>query len=82
AAYCGTWKDPASAVALVEPVATDPDYRMRGLGKAAVLEAVRRCGTRGAKQAYVGSSQQFYYNIGFRPALTSTWWELKGGGHQ
>lgn len=77
AAYCGMWYDPSSENALVEPVATDPAYRKMGLGKAAVLEGVIRCGKLGAKRAYVGSSQQFYYNIGFDPLGTNTWWELK-----
>jgi len=75
--YCGMWHDAASQSALVEPVATDPAYRKMGLGRTAVLEAVRRCGRLGAKRAFVGSSQQFYYNIGFRPYATSTWWESK-----
>ena len=75
--YCGMWQDTASESALVEPVATDPAYRKMGLGRAAVLEAVRRSGMLGAKRAFVGSSQQFYYNIGFRPHATSTWWEQK-----
>jgi GNAT superfamily N-acetyltransferase len=73
--YCGTWYDPVTDYALVEPVATDPDYRMKGLGKAAVLEAAKRCGQLGAKCAYVGSSQQFYYSIGFHPLPAETWWE-------
>ena len=73
--YCGMWQDDASGNALVEPVATDPAYRRMGLGRAAVLEGIRRCGELGAKQAFVGSSQQFYYSIGFRPLITSTWWE-------
>ncbi|WP_040951674.1 GNAT family N-acetyltransferase [Gorillibacterium massiliense] len=76
-AYCGMWHVPGNDYALVEPVATDPDYRMMGLGKAAVLEGIKRCGERGAKWAYVGSSQQFYYNIGFRPCSTYTWWNLR-----
>ena len=75
--YCGMWHDAASQSVLVEPVATDPDYRKMGFGRAAVLEAVRRCGGLGAKRAFVGSSQQFYYQIGFRPFSTSTFWELK-----
>jgi len=75
--YCGMWQDAASRSALVEPVATDPAYRKMGLGKAAVLEGVRRCGLLGAKRAFVGSSQQFYYSIGFRPCATSTWWAKK-----
>lgn len=77
AAYCGMWQDNASTDVLVEPVATDPVYRKMGLGRAAVLEAIRRCAALGAKHAYVGSSQQFYYNIGFKPFITSTFWAKK-----
>ncbi|MDR0929167.1 MAG: GNAT family N-acetyltransferase [Oscillospiraceae bacterium] len=75
--YCGMWQDKRSKSALVEPVATDPDYRNMGLGKAAVLEAVKRCFDLGAERAFVGSTQQFYYSIGFRPYRTSTWWAKK-----
>ncbi|MDF2537381.1 MAG: hypothetical protein K0S76_402 [Herbinix sp.] len=75
--YCGMWFDSDSDFALVEPVATDPAYRKLGLGKAAVLEGIRRCGALGAKRAFVGSSQQFYYSIGFRPYATSSWWMRK-----
>ena len=77
AAFCGMWQDNATQNAFVEPVATDPQYRKMGLGRAAVLEGIRRCGKLGAKRAYVGSCQQFYYNIGFKPRLTSTFWEKK-----
>jgi len=73
--YCGMWYDPEGGFALVEPVATDPEYRGMGLGKAAVLEGVRRVGLQGARIAFVGSSQQFYYSIGFRPFATSTNWK-------
>lgn len=74
ASYCGMWQDADSGYALVEPVATAPEYRRMGLGRAAVLEGVRRCGLRGARTAVVGSSQQFYYDIGFRPFGNATWW--------
>jgi predicted N-acetyltransferase YhbS len=77
--YCGMWYLEGSDYALVEPVATDPAYRRMGLGKAAVLEGVKRCRELGAKVAFVGSSQQFYYNIGFRPYSTKTWWEKQEG---
>jgi GNAT superfamily N-acetyltransferase len=73
--YCGMWYDQDAGFAVVEPVATDPDYRKMGLAKAAVLEGIRRCKELGAKVVFVGSSQQFYYNIGFRPYLTSTQWK-------
>ncbi|GAA0182309.1 hypothetical protein SH2C18_47100 [Clostridium sediminicola] len=75
--YCGMWYKEGTDYALVEPVATNPDHRKKGLGKAAVLEAIKRCGELGAKRAYVGSSQQFYYNIGFHPIHTRTWWVKK-----
>lgn len=75
--HCGMWYQPSDFYCYVEPVVTDPEYRKMGLGKAVVLEAIRRCGNLGAKQAVVGSSQQFYYNIGFYPIYTGTWWEWK-----
>ncbi len=76
-AHCGMWYRPDDSYCYVEPVATDPEYRKMGLGKAVVLEAIRRCGRLGAKQAVVASRQQFYYNIGFTPIYTATWWEPK-----
>jgi predicted N-acetyltransferase YhbS len=60
--------------AYVEPVAVDPTYRRLGLGKAAVLEGIRRCSTLGATVAYVGSDQQFYRSIGFREAYNTGCW--------
>ncbi|MDR0443537.1 MAG: GNAT family N-acetyltransferase [Treponema sp.] len=75
--HCGMWYDQKSKSALVEPVATEPAYRKMGLGKAAVLEGIKRCGELGATRALVGSSQQFYYSIGFRPYASSTWWKEK-----
>ena len=76
--HCTMWYRPGDFYCYVEPVATDPEYRKMGLGKAAVLEAVRRSGVLGAAQAVVGSSQQFYYSIGFYPVHTLTHWEYKG----
>jgi ribosomal protein S18 acetylase RimI-like enzyme len=77
ASYCGMWYDPEAGYAVIEPVATDPAYRKMGLGKAAVLEGIRRVGELGARKASVGSSQQFYYSIGLRPFLTATLWRKK-----
>ena len=77
AAHCGMWCIADSKYAYVEPVFTLPEYRKMGLGKAAVLEGVNRCGKLGAKQAYVLSSQQFYYRIGFYPIQNETWWVMK-----
>jgi len=77
ASHCGMWYRPGEFYCYVEPVATDPVYRKMGLGKAAVLEAVRRCGELGASLAVIVSNQQFYYNIGCYPIHTETWWEQK-----
>lgn len=77
AAYCGMWYDEKAGYAVIEPVATDPDYRKMGLGKAAVLEGIKRTHEMGAKFAVVGSSQQFYYCIGLRPFASSSKWRYK-----
>jgi predicted N-acetyltransferase YhbS len=73
-AYAGTWFEAKNKYAYVEPVCTDPDYRRRGLGKAAVLEGVRRCGELGARVAYVGSNQPFYQSMGFRKLFNCNVW--------
>jgi GNAT superfamily N-acetyltransferase len=72
--YCGMWYEEATGVAYVEPVATDPDYRRRGLGKAAVLEATRRARDLGAKRTIVNSGLAFYRAIGFRQLFTIDPW--------
>jgi GNAT superfamily N-acetyltransferase len=74
ASYCGVWYVPAHRVAYVEPVATDPDYRRRGIGRVAVLEAVRRASVLGASRAIVISGQEFYRAIGFRKIFAAYPW--------
>lgn len=73
--YCGMWFDEVVGYSVIEPVATDPDYRKLGLGKAVVLEGIKRTAALGAKKALVGSSQQFYYSIGMVPYQTATLWK-------
>ena len=72
--FCGMWVVPEHRLAYVEPVATDPDYRRRGLGTAAVLEGVRRCGELGATVAYVGTDKPFYKSMGFREVYRQFVW--------
>jgi len=74
AAYAGVWFDSVNRFGYVEPVATDPDYRRRGLGRACVLEAIRRCGELGATVAYVGTDKPFYLSFGFRKRFTFNCW--------
>jgi predicted N-acetyltransferase YhbS len=73
-AYCGMWYEGVHAVAYVEPVATDPEYRRMGLGRAAVMEGVRRCGILGASVAWVGSAEPFYLSLGFRQVQSCCAW--------
>ena len=77
AAFCGLWQTKESAMAFIEPVATDPIYQKKGLGKAVVFEALKRCRDLGASSAVVFSSIPFYTSIGFRPNSTSTYWTAK-----
>lgn len=73
-AFGGIWFDAINRIGYVEPVATDPDYRRKGLGTAAVLEGIRRCGEFGATVAYVGSDQPFYRAMGFQKVYTQACW--------
>jgi predicted N-acetyltransferase YhbS len=71
------WVDGRNRVASLEPVGTHPDYRGRGLGKAVVLEAIRRVATLGAEKVCVGSGQAFYEAIGFRKKYVSFPWRKR-----
>lgn len=72
--FAGTWYEPVRRICYVEPVATDPTYRRLGLGRAAVLEGIRRCAALGATAAFVGSDQEFYLSFGFKKIFTSQRW--------
>lgn len=72
--FCGMWYESVNKIAYVEPVATDPQYRRMGLGKAAVWEGILRCRVQGATVAYVGSDQEFYKAIGFIKSFDSRCW--------
>jgi predicted N-acetyltransferase YhbS len=65
ASFAGMWIVPENRVGYVEPVATDPDHRRMGLGRAAVVETLRRVAAAGAVTACVGSDLPFYRSIGF-----------------
>lgn len=79
ASFCGMWFESTNKISYIEPVATDPDYRRRGLGKAAVLEGIRRCGALGATVAFVGSAMRFYLDMGFEKLFTAHCWKKNLG---
>lgn len=76
--YSGIWYDAANRIGYVEPVATDPDYRRMGLGRACVMECVRRVGALGAEVVFVESDLAFYHSLGFRLVHRRPVW-TKGG---
>jgi predicted N-acetyltransferase YhbS len=73
------WHDEHNRIAYIEPVATDPDYRRIGLGRAAALEGMRRRSALGADLAFVGSDQPFYTAIGFARVFTANCWVKQYG---
>jgi mycothiol synthase len=54
AAFCTLWYDDVTRAGYFEPVATVPEHRQRGLGKAVMAEAMRRIKRLGASLATVG----------------------------
>jgi ribosomal protein S18 acetylase RimI-like enzyme len=55
AEFCIAWLDPANRVGLFEPVGVHPAFQRRELGKAVVLEGLRRMQARGMRTAIVCS---------------------------
>lgn len=76
---CGMFYQPDGRYGYVEPVATDPKYRRMGLGKAAVMEGIRRCAELGAQEAFVGSNQLFYLALGFEVQYVTQCWQKQLG---
>lgn len=73
-AHCGSWYTEGDT-AYVEPVATVPEHRKKGLAKAAIYEACNRARKLGAVRATVLSDQEFYYRIGFTLSSEVYRWE-------
>lgn len=65
--YAGIWHLNHSKTALVEPVATVPKHRRKGLSKSCIYHAIKEALKDGAVDIFVGSTQKFYYDIGFIP---------------
>jgi ribosomal protein S18 acetylase RimI-like enzyme len=70
AAFATIWLDDVNRYGLFEPVGTDPDFQRRGLGRAILLEGMRRMQYYGATLAVVGSGTgpalDFYHAVGFK----------------
>jgi len=59
----------STALAWFEPVATHPEHQGKGIGKAIILEGLKRLKELGAKTAYVSTrglnQSKFYKSVGF-----------------
>ncbi len=65
--YAGIWYMKGNKIASIEPVATVPEHRRKGLAGACILHAMNEAKKDGAEEFYVGSTQKFYYDLGFEP---------------
>jgi ribosomal protein S18 acetylase RimI-like enzyme len=89
ASFCIAWPDPASGMGLLEPVGTRPAYQKLGLGRATILEALRRLRALGMESAMVcvedenRAAQRLYASLGFTPAseLRTYARDVTGAGH-
>jgi GNAT superfamily N-acetyltransferase len=72
ASACTIWLDPVNAVGLFEPVGTHPDFQRKGLGKAVMVEGMRRMKAAGMRWAVLGfdpnneAARALYTSLGFR----------------
>lgn len=73
AAFCITWADDLNRVGLFEPVGTYPDFQRKGLGRAVMLEGLRRLQARGMQRAILcteagnAPALGLYTGLGFEP---------------
>lgn len=71
AAFALGWVDPRAGVGVFEPVGTHADFRRMGLGRAVLIEGMRRMRARGCHTAFVmcegdnAGVNQFYQSAGF-----------------
>ncbi len=71
-AFCMVWIDSINKVGLFEPVGTHPDFQCKGLGKAVMLEGLRRLQAGGMRQAIVSTFEdnlaaiKLYESVGFQ----------------
>ena len=71
-AFCIVWIDPLNQVGLFEPLGTHPDFQRKGLGRAVMLEGLRRLKQRGMKSAIVSTYEdhlpaiKLYESVGFQ----------------
>lgn len=69
ASFCTVWFDDVTRTGAFEPVGTAPEHQRKQLGKATILEGLRRLRRLGAVLVYVGShtpwAHALYESVGF-----------------
>ena len=75
ACCAGMWWTPENRLAYMEPLATIPEHRRKGLAAAALTELYRRMMPLGATHM-TGGGDIFYQKLGvFKPLVRWTYWE-------
>jgi mycothiol synthase len=83
ASYCICWLDPANRAGEFEPVGTRAAFRGKGIGKAVMLEGLRRLRAYGAQTAIVYSagdnpaSIALYESVGFRTLTRNVYYNFR-----
>lgn len=76
---CIVWYDSTLQIGMFEPVGTHPEHQRKGLGKAVLIEGLRRLKQLGAKKVYVESygdeRYAFYCSAGFKAYDKDYPWE-------
>jgi mycothiol synthase len=67
ASFCTIWIDEANHHGIFEPVGTRLEYQGQGLGRALLMEGLRRMAERGVTRSYMDSAIPFYLKVGFTP---------------
>lgn len=73
ACFAGMWLDGVNDYAYLEPLATDPRYRRRGLATIALTEAMKKTMKFGATYCF-GGNREFYHDIGFETVCHREMW--------
>ena len=76
--FCTIWYDEMNHIAKFEPVGTHPDHRKKGLGRAMLLDGLKRLKNLGVETAYVDTGGEdnlnFYRSAGFNPININRPW--------
>jgi ribosomal protein S18 acetylase RimI-like enzyme len=88
AAYCLCWLDPGNRVGLFEPVRTEDAFQRRGIGRALMVEGIRRLMVGGASLIKVTSAagneaaKRLYRSVGFVDAFAKLCYVGPTGGER